>query len=76
MLKKTLPAFPSRRGELWVPFDLCTHILRCVRTYVRRYGVNKLEGALRPLVEKGLRAVLVFGVPSNVKKVRCVGGGA
>ncbi|XP_064395914.1 delta-aminolevulinic acid dehydratase-like [Halichondria panicea] len=34
----------------------------------KRYGVNKLEGALRPLVENGLRAVLIFGVPSSAGK--------
>nr|CAE02648.1 delta-aminolevulinic acid dehydratase [Suberites domuncula] len=34
----------------------------------KRYGVNKLEGALGPLVKDGLRAVLIFGVPTNAKK--------
>lgn len=34
-----------------------------------RYGVNKLEGLLRPLVDKGLKCVLIFGVPANVAKV-------
>lgn len=34
-----------------------------------RYGVNKLEGMLRPLVEKGLKCVLIFGVPAKVAKV-------
>ena len=34
-----------------------------------RYGVNQLEDMLRPLVEAGLRAVLIFGVPSRVPKV-------
>ncbi|KAF8897092.1 hypothetical protein CPB84DRAFT_1781546 [Gymnopilus junonius] len=29
----------------------------------RRWGVNKLEGFLRPLVEKGLESVILFGVP-------------
>uniref|UniRef100_A0A8C3KL20 Delta-aminolevulinic acid dehydratase n=1 Tax=Calidris pygmaea TaxID=425635 RepID=A0A8C3KL20_9CHAR len=33
-----------------------------------RYGVNKLEGMLRPLVEDGLKCVLIFGVPSKVHK--------
>ncbi|KFW68737.1 Delta-aminolevulinic acid dehydratase, partial [Pygoscelis adeliae] len=33
-----------------------------------RYGVNKLEGMLRPLVEDGLKCVLIFGVPSRVHK--------
>ncbi|KAM5299923.1 delta-aminolevulinic acid dehydratase isoform 2-T2 [Ctenodactylus gundi] len=32
------------------------------------YGVNRLEEMLRPLVEEGLRCVLVFGVPSRVPK--------
>ena len=34
-----------------------------------RYGVNKLEAALEPLVKAGLRAVLIFGVPTKAKKV-------
>lgn len=34
-----------------------------------RYGVNRLEEMLKPLVEEGLRCVLVFGVPSRVPKV-------
>lgn len=34
-----------------------------------RYGVNKLEGMLQPLVEDGLKCVLIFGVPSKVPKV-------
>lgn len=40
-----------------------------------RYGVNKLEGMLRPLVEDGLKCVLIFGVPSKVHKVSVQGGG-
>ncbi|KAB0407520.1 hypothetical protein E2I00_012828 [Balaenoptera physalus] len=35
---------------------------------VARYGVNRLEEMLKPLVEEGLRCVLVFGVPSRVPK--------
>ena len=31
--------------------------------------MNKLEGALGPLVKGGLRAVLIFGVPTKAKKV-------
>lgn len=34
----------------------------------KRYGVNKLEPALRPLVDKGLKSVLIFGVPKSAKK--------
>uniref|UniRef100_A0A3Q2PPA9 Delta-aminolevulinic acid dehydratase n=1 Tax=Fundulus heteroclitus TaxID=8078 RepID=A0A3Q2PPA9_FUNHE len=33
-----------------------------------RYGVNKLEAMLRPLVEKGLKCVLIFGVPAKIAK--------
>ncbi|EMP31403.1 Delta-aminolevulinic acid dehydratase [Chelonia mydas] len=33
-----------------------------------RYGVNKLEGMLRPLVDEGLKCVLIFGVPTKVRK--------
>lgn len=34
-----------------------------------RYGVNKLEGALSPLVKIGLKSVLIFGVPTKANKV-------
>lgn len=30
---------------------------------IKRFGVNKLSAYLRPLVEKGLRSVILFGVP-------------
>jgi len=33
-----------------------------------RWGVNKVVGFLRPLVEKGLRSVILFGVPVVKKK--------
>lgn len=36
---------------------------------INRYGVNKLEGMLRPLVENGLKCVLIFGVPAKIAKV-------
>lgn len=38
--------------------------------------MNKLEGMLRPLVEDGLKCVLIFGVPSKVHKVSAWCGGA
>ncbi|KAF9526678.1 hypothetical protein CPB83DRAFT_857610 [Crepidotus variabilis] len=34
----------------------------------RRWGVNKLEAFLRPLVEKGLESVILFGVPFKCRK--------
>jgi len=34
----------------------------------RRWGVNKLEGFLGPLVQKGLQSVILFGVPFNCVK--------
>ena len=38
----------------------------------KRWGINKLEGFLKPLVEKGLRSVILFGVPVELEKVgRC-----
>lgn len=37
----------------------------------RRWGINKLEGFLAPLVAKGLESVILFGVPFNCAKVRC-----
>lgn len=36
----------------------------------RRWGVNKLEGFLGPLVQKGLKSVILFGVPLKCEKVR------
>jgi len=35
----------------------------------RRWGINKLEGFLGPLVNKGLKSVILFGVPFNCVKV-------
>src|SRR5208282_3032706 len=34
----------------------------------KRWGVNKIVGFLRPLVQKGLRSVILFGVPLLKKK--------
>ncbi|KAJ0037016.1 hypothetical protein NL108_014348, partial [Boleophthalmus pectinirostris] len=33
-----------------------------------RYGVNRVEELLQPLVQKGLKCVLIFGVPAKVEK--------
>jgi len=35
----------------------------------KRWGLNKLEGFLAPLVAKGLASVILFGVPLHAKKV-------
>jgi len=35
----------------------------------RRWGVNQLEFFLGPLVKKGLKSVILFGVPLNCEKV-------
>lgn len=35
----------------------------------KRWGINKLEGFLTPLVQKGLKAVILFGVPMQMVKV-------
>lgn len=37
----------------------------------KRWGLNKLEGFLTPLVKKGLKSVILFGVPMNMTKVGC-----
>lgn len=34
-----------------------------------RFGVNRVVDELRPIVNRGLRAVLLFGVPSKLPKV-------
>lgn len=36
----------------------------------RRWGVNRLEEFIGPLVKKGLESVILFGVPLNCVKVR------
>lgn len=36
----------------------------------KRWGLNKLEGFLAPLVKKGLKGVILFGVPMDMTKVR------
>jgi hypothetical protein len=36
----------------------------------KRWGVNRLEGFLKPLIEKGLKSVILFGVPLDLEKVR------
>lgn len=43
------------------------NVFSCIFTL--RYGINKLEAMLRPLVENGLKCVLIFGVPSKIQKV-------
>jgi porphobilinogen synthase len=35
----------------------------------RRWGVNKLNEFIGPLVQKGLQSVILFGVPLNCTKV-------
>jgi porphobilinogen synthase len=40
----------------------------------RRWGVNKLEAFLGPLVQKGLASVILFGVPLKCEKVRLSSG--
>lgn len=35
----------------------------------RRWGVNRLEEFLAPLVNKGLKSVILFGVPFKCEKV-------
>lgn len=73
MLKKIFPAFLSKRGNFVLSppssHDKNSAPKLLAEYSVFRYGVNKLEGALQPLVAKGLRAVLIFGVPSNFNKV-------
>ena len=35
----------------------------------KRWGINKLEGFLAPLVKKGLKSLILFGVPEKMQKV-------
>jgi len=34
-----------------------------------RWGVDRLQGFLGPLVQKGLKSVILFGVPLSCQKV-------
>jgi delta-aminolevulinic acid dehydratase/porphobilinogen synthase len=36
---------------------------------VSRYGINPLRVHLEPLVEKGLKSILLFGVVEKIEKV-------
>lgn len=36
----------------------------------KRWGINKLKGFLGPLVQKGLKGVILFGVPMEMVKVK------
>lgn len=38
----------------------------------KRWGINKLEAFLQPLINKGLKGVILFGVPMQMEKVRLV----
>jgi porphobilinogen synthase len=40
-------------------------LMRCL---VCRHGVNRLNELVKPLVDKGLKAVLLFGVPAQIQK--------
>jgi porphobilinogen synthase len=35
----------------------------------KRWGVNRLESFLGPLIQKGLQGVILFGVPMKMEKV-------
>lgn len=39
---------------------------------VYRYGINKLIPALKELVDKGLKSILIFGVVETLEKVRWI----
>lgn len=49
--------------------DLNLSFIHIMCIPINRYGVNKLEEMLRPLVENGLKCVLIFGVPAKIAKV-------
>jgi porphobilinogen synthase len=48
-----------------------THAYVFVKTFMSLFslGLNVLEEFLRPLIEKGLRSVMLFGVPTKCEKV-------
>lgn len=41
----------------------------------KRWGLNKLQRFLDPLIAKGLKAVILFGVPMDMTKVNCLPSG-
>lgn len=51
---------------LWTPIIL---LMFSLDVFPHRYGINTLEAMLRPLVENGLKCVLIFGVPAKIQKV-------
>nr|XP_009939410.1 PREDICTED: delta-aminolevulinic acid dehydratase [Opisthocomus hoazin] len=66
-------ALPSQERESWSQREPKGCVLGAMEMVtpcpgMARYGVNKLEGMLRPLVEDGLKCVLIFGVPSKLPK--------
>ena len=81
MLKRTLAVCLNRRGNqfnfkivsliclMWQYFKIVSRCLVWQCYYVSRYGVNKLEAALSPLVKIGLKSILIFGVPTKANKV-------
>jgi len=73
MLKRPSKLFLDSTGE-YLSLIFCIPFLSGVLTfmiYISRWGVNKLEGFLRPLVAKGLRSVLIFGVIGDDHKQVC-----
>ena len=58
----TLPVFITDDPDAQIPLSSMPN--QC------RWGVNKLEGFLAPLVSKGLASVILFGVPERKPKVR------
>lgn len=56
-------------GALWLMLRFQWGWVWLLFCAICRYGVNKLEAMLRPLVEDGLKCILIFGVPTRVEKV-------
>lgn len=55
---------------LWIScLVMISFELYIIHIFTLRYGINKLEAMLRPLVENSLKCVLIFGVPSKIQKV-------
>ena len=73
MPRRTLGVCLNRKGNQLAQFEDCwlIFILSVWQPLLQcpRYGVNKLESALSPLVKIGLKSVLIFGVPTKANKV-------
>ena len=61
------PVSPSSLPPASSPLTLSQVVIHSLPGQ-KRWGINKLAGFLRPLVAKGLKSVILFGVPLHMNK--------